>query len=349
MDSWQTGYWFVDRSLTSLGRSHVTSVPRSTAYGRRPPRGRRGGAGRQPHPPDPRCLGRARSSPAAGRHPALPGPHAAGPRSASPTCSARMTLAEKIGQMTQAERGVGRRRHRRRSPPTTSAACCPAAAPCPTPNTPTAWADMVDRYQRAALATRLHIPLIYGVDTVHGDGNMYGATVFPHNIGLGATRDPALVRRGRARRRRGDPRDRPAVGLRAVHLRGARRPLGPHLRVVRRGPRGSSSRWRPRSTASRARPVSSTDTDRVLATAKHFAGDGLTTYGTGSNNQHRQLPDRPGRRPGRPRDVRPARARAVRARGARAPRRHRDAVVLRRRLDRGRPRQPASTCTATGT
>ena len=65
----------------------------------------------------------------------------------------------------------------------------------PTPNTPAAWADMVDRYQAAALNTRLGIPLIYGVDTVHGDGNMQGATVFPHNIGLGATRDPALVRR----------------------------------------------------------------------------------------------------------------------------------------------------------
>src|SRR4029078_11444203 len=67
-------------------------------------------------------------------------------------------------------------------------------ASLPTRNTPTAWADMVDRFQRAALATRLHIPLLYGIDNVHGDGNMLGATVFPHNIGLGATRDPALVR-----------------------------------------------------------------------------------------------------------------------------------------------------------
>ena len=53
---------------------------------------------------------------------------------------------------------------------------------------------MVDRFQQARLNTRLGIPLLYGVDTVHGDGNVYGATVFPHNIGLGATRDPALVR-----------------------------------------------------------------------------------------------------------------------------------------------------------
>ena len=106
----------------------------------------------------------------------------------------------------------------------------------PTQNNPTAWADMVDRFQAAALATRLHIPILYGIDSVHGDGNMYGATVFPHNIGLGATRDPALVERGRARRRRGDPRHRSAVDVRAVHLRGPRRPLGPYLRELQRGP-----------------------------------------------------------------------------------------------------------------
>ncbi len=63
----------------------------------------------------------------------------------------------------------------------------------PTGNTPEAWADMVDRYQAAALETRLGIPLLYGVDSVHGHGNLQGATVFPHNIGLGATRDAALV------------------------------------------------------------------------------------------------------------------------------------------------------------
>ena len=44
---------------------------------------------------------------------------------------------------------------------------------------------MVDRFQRAALTTRLKIPLLYGVDSVHGHGNLLGATVFPHNIGLG--------------------------------------------------------------------------------------------------------------------------------------------------------------------
>ena len=53
---------------------------------------------------------------------------------------------------------------------------------------------MVDRYQSAALKTRLGIPMIYGIDAVHGTGNVYGATLFPHNEGMGATRDPALVK-----------------------------------------------------------------------------------------------------------------------------------------------------------
>jgi beta-glucosidase len=52
---------------------------------------------------------------------------------------------------------------------------------------------MVDGFRERALQTRLGIPLIYGVDAVHGHGNVEGATVFPHNIGLGATRDAYLV------------------------------------------------------------------------------------------------------------------------------------------------------------
>lgn len=53
---------------------------------------------------------------------------------------------------------------------------------------PSDWADMVDGFQRSALESRLGIPLIYGTDAVHGNGNAFGATIFPHNVGLGATR-----------------------------------------------------------------------------------------------------------------------------------------------------------------
>ena len=99
----------------------------------------------------------------------------------------------------------------------------------PKPNTAAAWAAMVDDFQRAALATRLGIPLLYGVDAVHGHNNVVGATIFPHNIGLGAADDPALVEAiGRA-----TAAELAATGIRWNFAPGRRRaagyPLGPHL------------------------------------------------------------------------------------------------------------------------
>lgn len=98
----------------------------------------------------------------------------------------RMTLAEKVGQMTQVEKN----------------SIEPAAARdyfigsvlsggggSPSTNTAAGWTAMVSAYQQAAQQTRLGIPILYGTDAVHGHGNLYGATLFPHNIGLGATRD----------------------------------------------------------------------------------------------------------------------------------------------------------------
>lgn len=56
------------------------------------------------------------------------------------------------------------------------------------------WRDMVSEFQNEALGTRLAIPIIYGVDAVHGHSNVVGTVIFPHNIGLGATANPELVR-----------------------------------------------------------------------------------------------------------------------------------------------------------
>lgn len=56
------------------------------------------------------------------------------------------------------------------------------------------WTDMYDSYQKQALSTRLGIPILYGVDAVHGHNNVLNAVVFPHNIGMGCTRNPQLVR-----------------------------------------------------------------------------------------------------------------------------------------------------------
>lgn len=50
------------------------------------------------------------------------------------------------------------------------------------------WLNVINDFQEGALASRLGIPMIYGIDAVHGHANVYNATVFPHNIGLGAAR-----------------------------------------------------------------------------------------------------------------------------------------------------------------
>ncbi len=56
-----------------------------------------------------------------------------------------------------------------------------------------AWASMVNEMQKGALSTRLGIPMIYGIDAVHGHNNVYKATIFPHNVGLGATRYEVIL------------------------------------------------------------------------------------------------------------------------------------------------------------
>lgn len=195
---------------------------------------------------------------------------------------ALMTLEEKVGQMTQAERidvaedpslittyGLG--------------SVLSGGGSVPESNTPEAWADMVDEFQQAALETRLGIPLLYGVDSVHGHANLLGATVFPHNIGLGATRNPRLVEQiGH-------------ITAEETRASGPNWAFGPCVCVAR------DDRWgrtyesfgeSPRLVRSmetiidglQGKPGRLDRPDRVLATAKHYAGDGLTKFGTGEGD-----------------------------------------------------------------
>ncbi|KAJ0792197.1 putative glucan 1,3-beta-glucosidase [Helianthus annuus] len=107
----------------------------------------------------------------------------------------RMTLKEKLGQMTQIECTVA-------TPDLIKDLCIgsvlsgPESKPNENPNATSAdWGDMIDGLQKGALESRLGIPIFYGSDAVHGNNNVYGTTIFPHNIGLGATRDPDLLER----------------------------------------------------------------------------------------------------------------------------------------------------------
>ncbi|TFG98702.1 MAG: glycoside hydrolase family 3 protein, partial [Calditrichales bacterium] len=104
---------------------------------------------------------------------------------------AKMNLDEKIGQMTQVDRKFLKDTNDIQK--YFLGSLLSGGGSAPDVNAPENWADMIDGYQKIALGTRLAIPLIYGIDAVHGNSNVYGAVIFPHNIGLGCTGNPALV------------------------------------------------------------------------------------------------------------------------------------------------------------
>src|SRR3989344_1858297 len=150
----------------------------------------------------------------------------------------------------------------------------------PKPNTPLAWLEMVNNFQAAAEDTCLRIPLLYGIDAIHGHANVVGATIFPHFIGLGATRDTDLVRR---------VAHATAEELAATGIYWS---FSPNLDVV------LDTRW------GKTYETFGSDTNNVaqlgqaylqgtqdplngnfnvLATAKHFIGGGAMEYGTSRN------------------------------------------------------------------
>src|SRR6476620_2821938 len=104
---------------------------------------------------------------------------------------AQMTLAEKIGQMTQGEQNSMREGDIEKY--SLGSLLCGGSSDPKAGNSLAAWTDLYDGFQRQALKTRLAIPILFGVDAVHGHNNVLNAVVFPHNVGLGCTRNPALV------------------------------------------------------------------------------------------------------------------------------------------------------------
>ncbi|RKY43967.1 MAG: beta-glucosidase [Candidatus Neomarinimicrobiota bacterium] len=192
----------------------------------------------------------------------------------------QMTLEEKVGQMTQVDiryikkpedvikYGFG--------------SILSGGGATPTPNTPEAWADLYDSLQTLALRTRLGIPIIYGIDAVHGHNNVKGAVIFPHNIGMGATRNPDLVKK--------------ACEITAVEVAatGIDWTFGPCVAVTR------DERWgrtyesfgeSPDLVSEMAKAevegfqgTSLDDPLSIVACAKHFIGDGGTTGGVDQGN-----------------------------------------------------------------
>ncbi|KAF9661216.1 hypothetical protein SADUNF_Sadunf19G0044900 [Salix dunnii] len=213
----------------------------------------------------------------------------------------RMTLEEKIGQMTQIERGVASAEVMKDyfigsvlsgggSVPSKQASA-------------ESWINMVNEFQKGALSTRLGIPMIYGIDAVHGHNNVYKATIFPHNVGLGATRqvkivlppanklDPELVKKIGAAT---------ALEVRATGIPYVFAPCIAVCRDPRWGRCYESYSEDPKlvqamteivpglqgdipATSTKGVPFVAGKT-KVAACAKHYVGDGGTTKGINENN-----------------------------------------------------------------
>ena len=189
-----------------------------------------------------------------------------------------MTLEEKIGQMTQ----VDYRYLKDKSDITKYflGSILSGGGSTPPTNQPSSWVDLYNGFQKEALKTRLKIPLIYGIDAVHGHNNVFGATMFPHNIGLGCANDKLLVQKIAA------------ATADEVKATGLDWTFAPCVAVAQ------DERW------GRTYESFSEDSDIVtelgvastigyqgrtlnknslLACAKHFVGDGNTIFGTGTN------------------------------------------------------------------
>jgi beta-glucosidase len=105
---------------------------------------------------------------------------------------AKMTLDEKIGQMTQPDLG-GLKDPNDVTKYFVGSVLSGGSSDPKEGNSLEAWTNMYDRLQKLALKTRLGIPILYGVDAVHGHSNVLNAVIFPHHIGLGCTSDAKLV------------------------------------------------------------------------------------------------------------------------------------------------------------
>ncbi|WP_437876403.1 glycoside hydrolase family 3 protein [Sorangium sp. So ce513] len=201
----------------------------------------------------------------------------------------RMSLEEKVGQMVQAEIGYITPEEVRRY---NIGSVLNGGGSWPGGNkgaTAADWLAMADAFYKASVdktGGRAGIPIIWGIDAVHGNNNVRGATLFPHNIGLGAARDPALLERIGA------------ATAKEVVATGIDWTFAPTLATVR------DDRWGRTYEAYSEDPeivnayggrivtgiqgaANSEDLfgpTRVIATAKHFVGDGGTDKGDDQGN-----------------------------------------------------------------
>ncbi len=191
-----------------------------------------------------------------------------------------MTLQEKAGQMTQVELGsitAGQ------VATWSIGSILSGGGGNPGDGSPRAWRETVESFVAGSTRSRLGIPLLYGTDAVHGHNNVVGATIFPHNIGMGATADPDLMR-AIAR----------AAALETAAT-GARWSFAPCLAVpldVRWGRTYEGFSQDPELVSALGRAAvegwhgDDLAVDGVLACAKHYVGEGATTWGSAGAHRH---------------------------------------------------------------
>jgi beta-glucosidase len=194
---------------------------------------------------------------------------------------AQMTLEEKIGQMVQVD--TGGLQSKADVQKYFLGSVLSGGNSAPADNLAPTWLQSVNEYQACALKTRLKIPILYGIDAVHGHNHIDGAVIFPHHIGLGATHDPELVRQAEH------------VTAEEVAGTGIRWAFAPCIAAAQ------DERWGRtyESYGSDTELVSalgaaavqgfqgdqlSPDSTSVLACAKHFIGDGGTQNGKDQGN-----------------------------------------------------------------
>jgi beta-glucosidase len=192
----------------------------------------------------------------------------------------KMTTEEKIGQMIQAERanaGINKA-----ISDYYLGSILSGGGSTPGGNTTSDWVSMYNGMQTAAMSTRLKIPIIYGIDAVHGNNNVYGATIFPHNIGLGCTRDTLVVEKCA---------EATAIEVKATGINWTFSPCIAVPRDIRWGRTYEGFGETPELQQMMARAAvrgyqgdSLGTPGRILACAKHYIGDGGTRNGVNQGN-----------------------------------------------------------------
>tara|TARA_B100000963_G_scaffold87321_1_gene74969 strand:- start:2028 stop:3860 length:1833 start_codon:yes stop_codon:yes gene_type:complete len=195
---------------------------------------------------------------------------------------ALMTIDEKIGQMTQvdqqfldtiqdiADLSIG--------------SLLSGGGSNPDTNNLQSWTNMYDNFQKIAITSRLGIPLIYGVDAVHGHNNVYGATIFPHNVGLGCANDYELTRK---------VSEATAIEVAATGINWNFSPCiaipederwGRHYEGYSEDPEIVTNMGVASIEGYQTKILGSSNIS-IVACAKHLIGDGATEWGTGMDNK----------------------------------------------------------------